>query len=88
MELNLSKLDDIANDISNTLTKADVDLYIKAGKATYEAELLEKSLDGLIALIRDEQFGPNYPIEELEVYFYLMFIIVAKLLFSEIGATI
>jgi CRISPR/Cas system CSM-associated protein Csm2 small subunit len=69
VELWLSKLDDAANDIHDALTKADVDLYLKAGKATYEAELLEKSLDPLIALIRDEQFGPNYPVEELEVLF-------------------
>lgn len=67
----MSKLDDIANDIANTLSKADVELYLRAGKATYEAELLEKSLDGLIALIRDEQFGPNYPIDELEVLLIL-----------------
>ena len=68
VEMWLYKLDEIANDIGEALTRADVELYLKAGKATYEAELLEKSLDPLIALIRDEQFGPNYPVDELEVF--------------------
>jgi hypothetical protein len=71
----LSKLDDIANDVHDALTKSDVELYLKAGKATYEAELLEKSLEPLIALVRDEQFGPNYPVEELEVPFCIYFIL-------------
>jgi hypothetical protein len=69
VELLLAKLNHLAGNLEYSLSQCDVESFLKLGRSFYEIELCEKMVDMLLSLLKDEIFGTNFQIGDLEVNF-------------------
>lgn len=72
VEEQLTILANVAADFEDTIAQCDVELYVKLGKLVYDIEPCERTLDILLTLVRDEEFGSGYSVAELEVCWWGM----------------